>query len=464
MNYNRIKRLDGNGMKSIENINIWNDVTENTKEILITNEDPESQKIKFFKAIRNKWPRKIIGNKRPPECVIINFFGHPELEIENLEGMPQNLPNLEIFEIWNLKLKSLKGMPQNLTHLKDLQITNINLKNLSGIPKNLPNLEALSIGRLKLKDLSEIPRNLLKLEKLSIGATISNNLTGMPQNLPTLKELSTGGESLESLKGIPNSFPKLEKLKIFKSSIQNLEYFPTNTPNLKEISLNHNKLISLKGLPSHIPVLKRLDISNNQLTSLEDLPYQFDDIQRQFGTKKRTPLIDYHNNPIRTFAGIKYHKIPENMYQFNFSSNFQLCPSFLNLIKKYLEITAEYSIRESKYLEQDEFDSGLITALSHDYDDVEMPTAEDFKRYRREIPALKATIIEYYRKTPMELAQQYVETPEALTKNELERLGWEGGYKERQLLESNFSPDNPILKEISNRITHQLSSGFSILK
>lgn len=255
-------------------------------------------------------------------------------------------------------------------------------------------------------------------------------------------------------------------MRISNTSIQNLEYFPTDTPNLKEINLIRNKLVSLKGLPSRIPVLKRLNLSFNQLTSLEDLPFQFDDIKHQFGVKKRFPLIDYHNNPIRTFAGIKYRRISENMYNFDFNycKHFQLCPTFLKLFKKYLEIKAEYSTRESKYLEQDEYDSGLITSLSHEYDDVEMPTAEDFKRYPREISALKAAIIEYYRKTPMELAQQYVENPDLLTESELERLGWEGRYQERQLLESNFPPDNMVLKEISKRLTHQLSSGLKILK
>ena len=93
-----------------------------------------------------------------------------------------------------------------------------------------------------------------------------------------------------------------------------------------------------------------------------------------------------------------------------------------------------------------------------------MPTTEDFSRYRKEISTLKAAIIDYYRNIPMEFVQQYVENPDLLTDSEIERFGGEGGYKERQLLESNFSFDNPILKEISKRIMHQLSSGFSILK
>ncbi len=79
-------------------------------------------------------------------------------------------------------------------------------------------------------------------------------------------------------------------------------------------------------------------------------------------------------------------------------------------------------------------------------------------------PARYDAIVEFYRKTPMELAQQYVENPESLTNGELERLGWEGGYQERKILESRISLDHPIIAEISRRLTHRLSSGLSILK
>ncbi|MHA1855994.1 MAG: hypothetical protein ACTSYY_08095, partial [Promethearchaeota archaeon] len=212
--------------------------------------------------------------------------------------------------------------------------------------------------------------------------------------------------------------------------------------------------------------------SFNQLTSLEDLPYEFDDIisisKYRVTTRKRIPNIRFSNNPIRTFSGIKFRRIIENLHNnypeyFNYS-NFQLCPAFLNLFKKYNKIKQEYSLRLNKYNEYDEFISGCIDSLSHDYDDIEMPTVEDFKRYEREISALETAIKEFYHKTPMQLAQQYVESPHSLTSNELERLAWESGYRERELLESNFSPDNPVLKEISKRLTHKLSSGLKILK
>lgn len=64
----------------------------------------------------------------------------------------------------------------------------------------------------------------------------------------------------------------------------------------------------------------------------------------------------------------------------------------------------------------------------------------------------------------MELAQQLIEDPNSLSDDEFYRLGWEGGYKERQLLEPHLSLDHPLLWEISQRLSHELPSGLSILK
>ncbi len=420
-------------------IYIWNEITSDTRKLMITNEDPESRSIQSFKFDRETSTKKSLY---PPECVVINFFGHPELEIENLEDMPRNFTNLESLKI--KKIKSLRGMPKDLPHLKSLSIIDLNLKFLDDFPKNLSNLEGLGISCPNLK-----------------------NFLGISQNLPNLKRLLISGKSLESLKGIPQDFPKLEKIRISNTNIRNLEFFPANIPYLKEIILVRNKLVSLKGLPSHIPVLNKLDLSYNHLASLEDISHHFG---------KRNPSIRVRENPIRTLAGIKNRPLFERLVGFGRNSycphvdisTFQLCPAGIKLINDYHQKRKEQFNKLSKYQEREEFNAGFINSLSHLYDDVEMPTAEDFRRSEREIPALKTAIIEYYRKTPMELAQQYAENPESLTKGELERLGWEGGYQERQLLESNLSLGNDcpnsVLEEISKRLTHQLSSGLSILK
>ena len=65
----------------------------------------------------------------------------------------------------------------------------------------------------------------------------------------------------------------------------------------------------------------------------------------------------------------------------------------------------------------------------------------------------------YYSKPTLKLAQQYSENPNSLTGDEKERLAWEGGLREREILEldeSKISPTDPILLEINKRLSIEL--------
>ena len=70
---------------------------------------------------------------------------------------------------------------------------------------------------------------------------------------------------------------------------------------------------------------------------------------------------------------------------------------------------------------------------------------------------------EYYRKSPKQLAQEYISDPNSLTKDEIERLIHEAGKKEEELIESKLSIGDPILRKIIERDSHRLSNGSKIL-
>lgn len=392
---------------------IWYEVTEDTRKLMITNENSKSSNLKSFKwEEKHEKLRRVVITLESPECVIINLFDHPDIELGNFEGMIQNLPNLEVLFICNQKVPNLIGLPKNLPKLKNLTIVNTSLKTLKGIPNALPSLERLRID-----------------------------------NVP-----------LESIKYMPKSIPRLKTLDITRTSIETLEYFPVNAPVLQEIHLVRNKLISLKGIPSEIPFLKKLNVLYNKITSLEHLPSKFN--KRYLSDRDRQNLIlnpNYiklernielfvWNNPIRTLSGIKFPDFFKRIIHYeDYYKNFQLCPSAIRLIDDY----------HNKKIPQDTYkvDMGTGEIITHEL-------IKDSAKYD--------TIVEFYRKTPMELAQQYIENPESLTNGEIERLSWEGGYQERQLLESNLSSDilhpNLVVEEISLRLSHELPSGLSILK
>jgi len=73
-------------------------------------------------------------------------------------------------------------------------------------------------------------------------------------------------------------------------------------------------------------------------------------------------------------------------------------------------------------------------------------------------------LLNYYKKTPSDLAQQYITTPDSLRVDEKERLIHEGGYLEKKILELKMAPDDPILKKILKRLDQfvGLLNGFKL--
>jgi hypothetical protein len=62
-------------------------------------------------------------------------------------------------------------------------------------------------------------------------------------------------------------------------------------------------------------------------------------------------------------------------------------------------------------------------------------------------------ILEYYKRSPMEIAQDFVLKEYNLEKFEIDRLMHEGGYKEREYLEKYLSVDDPVILSLSTRLS-----------
>ena len=71
-------------------------------------------------------------------------------------------------------------------------------------------------------------------------------------------------------------------------------------------------------------------------------------------------------------------------------------------------------------------------------------------------------ILSYYRLTPRELAQIYIKH-HFLAPAAKERLIYEAGYEERQLLENNLALNSPLLLEIEEKHQIDLDSNYSLL-
>ena len=71
-------------------------------------------------------------------------------------------------------------------------------------------------------------------------------------------------------------------------------------------------------------------------------------------------------------------------------------------------------------------------------------------------------LLEYYRRSPKQLALDYISDPNSLTKDELERLIYEIDKKDEKILENSLPVDEPVLNKILERDSLELSNGFKI--
>lgn len=73
---------------------------------------------------------------------------------------------------------------------------------------------------------------------------------------------------------------------------------------------------------------------------------------------------------------------------------------------------------------------------------------------------------EYYAIHPSTLAHRYAADFTSLSEEEISRLEWEGGYKEREIIENApnlISQNDPILLAITERLQLDSKTGYTIL-
>jgi len=71
---------------------------------------------------------------------------------------------------------------------------------------------------------------------------------------------------------------------------------------------------------------------------------------------------------------------------------------------------------------------------------------------------------DYYRVSPIELAQKYAQDRDSLSSEEKDRLAWEGGFREREVIELGVALDDWILAEINKRLILSCNNGLELIK
>jgi Leucine-rich repeat (LRR) protein len=259
------------------------------------------------------------------------------------------------------------------------------------------------------------------------------------------RKIDLRGQNITSLKGMPDSFPNLEVLDLGLNYLESLEYFPQKMPKLKELRLHYNALKNLVGLPVELPRLEVLLLEMNQLESLVGLPVSMPRLNKIF-------LL---GNPIRALHGVP--------------------PALMPLITK--SIRSVLYIQHSHYnmvynLDQDAQAGPIIRGGLVNLPDkarlmiercIDQQVYEHMQNSRAifDVPVdlrLIEQITEYYQKSPQDIVQQFFQGNN-VSQDDIDRLGHEGGFQERQILENISSTQEANKKErlkIIERISERL--------
>jgi len=283
--------------------------------------------------------------------------------------------------------------------------------------RHVVNLD-LTCNYYLLTSLPESIGNLTALKNLNVYI---NQLTHLPKsigNLIALENLNLGVNKLTTLpKGIGNLIA-LKNLKLARNQLTHLPESIGNLIALENFNLGINKLTTLPKGIGNLIALKNLNLSQNQLTSLPGSIVDLISLENLDLSKNQLTLIpesikylknvrhlDLRDNPIKTLS--------------NFSRN--------NL--KYSLLDPDFLTHKGKRLYE-----------------------------RRSFLEL----LEYYSKTPENLAWEYISDPQSLTEEEMERFLHEAGRNEEKILENQLPINDPLLKKLVEKDSVELSSGLKI--
>jgi len=209
------------------------------------------------------------------------------------------------------------------------------------------------------------------------------------------------------------------------------------------LNLTNNRLISIPSSIGNLNSLEYLNLENNQLTKLPDTIGNLKSLRQLYlyknhlitvpdtiGTLEKLKILDLSKNNLKS--------PPRGLENLKFLNILNLEKNPLNTLS-YLTLDLLYKVK-----------------VSYDINCLSSKGKTLYYRKRNE------ELFEYYRKSPNQLASEYIINPKSLNEDELERLIHEAGKNEIRILENGLPADNPILRKIMAKFSLELSSGYKL--
>ncbi len=235
------------------------------------------------------------------------------------------------------------------------------------------------------------------------------NLTELSDIIGNLKELRILDLRCNQLKNLPESFQSLANLRDLHLSGNIFVSLPNLLGNLKNLRLLNLDSIGLLSLPETIGNLEYLEKISLRHNNISILPESFRNL-------KKLSFLDLYATGLRSFSNIPKELIDK--------------PESFKIVSSYF------------------FHSNNPSEQAYD---IIWGNIDGFW--------------EYYRISPIELVQKYAKDQDSLTPVEKDRLAWEGGFRERNILEmGGINPNDLVLAEINKYLTIMGHNGLVLLK
>ncbi|MDA3911135.1 MAG: leucine-rich repeat domain-containing protein [Bacteroidales bacterium] len=195
---------------------------------------------------------------------------HLELNMPNIENLPNDISNLSALERFSCTISSLKELPESVSAWKNLKSLDISYTAIQALPQSIGDLRNLETLKLNDNEINQLPASFTQLENLKHLEINNTNIQSLPENLGELSnlqhlecrhseisEIPSSAEQLKSLKHLDISGTNVNKIpsKLIKS-LGALEYINLSGTSLSERQMKRIK----KHVPEHCKVITEIQI------------------------------------------------------------------------------------------------------------------------------------------------------------------------------------------------------------
>ncbi|MEA1873694.1 MAG: leucine-rich repeat domain-containing protein [Bacteroidota bacterium] len=193
-------------------------------------------------------------DKLHEEITKLPTLKHLELNMPNIENLPNDIRNLTALESFSCTISSLKELPENVSAWKNLSFLNISYTAIKALPQNIGELKNLKTLKLNDNEISQLPSSFTQLENLEHLEINNTNIQSLPEDIGELSKIQHIECRHTQISEIPSSTEHLKSLKY-------LDISGTNVKNISSKiikSLNALKYLNISGTVMSDGQVKRI--------------------------------------------------------------------------------------------------------------------------------------------------------------------------------------------------------------